>query len=178
MTLPKRKPNRLNNYNYNTNGCYFVTICVKHREKILSRIVEHTKTNNVGAGVLDCPQIKLLKHGIIADKYINQLNDFYDNVTVDKYVIMPDHIHLLLSVLNGQSGTPVPTNNNCNIVVSNFVSTFKRYCNKDYGANIWQRSFYDHIIRNQNDYNEVWQYIDNNQTNWVLKNQSPQNAKI
>ena len=107
VDLPNRQRNRLNNYNYNQNGAYFITVCVKDRKKILSII-------NVGTGVLDCPKIELLKHGKTADKYINQLNNFYKNISIDKYVIMPDHIHLLISIqnelLNGQSRTPVPTN--------------------------------------------------------------------
>ena len=68
-------------------------------------------------GVLDCPQIELTQYGEIADKYIKQLNDFYEHLSVEKYVIMPNHIHLLLWVKenknktdNGQSRTPVPTN--------------------------------------------------------------------
>ena len=166
MELPKRKPTRLNNYDYSTSGAYFITICTKDRKVILSDIV-------VGTGVPDCPKIKLLKHGKIADKYINQLNNFYNNISVDKYVIMPDHIHLLLSInnveINGQSRTPVPTNNsvkidNTNSIIAKFVSTFKRFCNKEYGENIWQARYYDHIIRGQNDYNEIWEYIENNPT--------------
>ena len=115
--------------------------------------------------------MRLLRYGEIADKYINQLNDFYDNISVDKYVIMPDHIHLLLTVQNGQSGTPVPTDvklkvDNKNSLVAKFVSTFKRFCNKEYGKNIWQGRYYDHIIRNQADYNEAWEYIENNPVKW------------
>lgn len=80
---------------------------------------------------------------------------------------MPDHIHLLITISNGQSGTPVPTNrNNRNSIIANFVSTFKRFCNKEYGENIWQPRYYDHIVRNQDDYNEVWQYIDTNPIKW------------
>ena len=168
MDLAKRKQNRLENYNYSQEGAYFITICVKDRKRILSNI-------NVGTGVLDCPKIELLNHGKIADKYINQLNDFYDNVSVDKYVIMPDHIHFILSVKNGQSGTPVPTyetikNDNKNSVIAKFISTFKRFSNKEYGENIWQPRYYDHIIRNQKDYNEICQYIENN----PLKYKTPQ----
>ena len=78
---------------------------------------------------------------------------------------MPNHIHLLICVYdNGQSGTPVPTNQNS--IVSRFVSTFKRFCNKEYGFNPWQRSFYDHIIRNREDYEQVSKYIFENPTNW------------
>ena len=171
MDLPKRKPSRLKNYDYSENGAYFITICTKDRKKILSNII-------VGTGVLDCPRIQLLTHGKIAEKYINQLNDFYDNVLVDKYVIMPDHIHLILSVNNGQPaqrtvGDACPYNANQNIktdnknsTVAKFISTFKRFCNKEYGQNIWQPRYYDHIIRNQEDYNEIWEYIENNPRKW------------
>lgn len=155
MSLPDRKKNRLENYDYSSGGAYFITICVKNRKKILSDIV--------GAGVPDCPKIQLLYHGVIADKYIKQLDGFYKNISISKYVIMPDHIHLIVTVNNGQSGTPAPTRDiNKNSEISKFVSTFKRFCNKEYGENIWQRSFYDHIIRNQKDYNEIWEYIEHN----------------
>ena len=99
--LPERKPNRIEEYDYSQNGAYFVTICTKDRRKILCNIV--------GTGVLDCPQIQLLKHGKIAEKYIKQMDTFYNHLSVDKYVIMPDHIHLILSVDNGTSRTPSPT---------------------------------------------------------------------
>lgn len=91
MGLPQRRTNRLDYYDYSQNGAYFITICTLDRKRILSKV-------NVGTGVLDCPQIQLLNYGIIADKYIRQLNDFYDHISVDRYVIMPDHIHILLSL--------------------------------------------------------------------------------
>ena len=140
---------------------------------------ELTLNATVGGDVLDAPQIKLLKHGEIADKYLRQLNDFYKNISVEKYVIMPNHIHLILfvenipSILNnleiedgGASRTSPPTMVNQHSTVAKFISTFKRFCNKECGDNIWQRSFYDHIIRNQNDYNEVVKYIDENPIKW------------
>ena len=161
MELPKRKPTRLTDFDYDTPGAYFITICTENKAHILSRIV--------GGDVLDAPQINLSSYGKIADKYINQLNDFYNDICVDKYVIMPNHIHLLLSITdNGASRTSPPTVQHS--AVSRFVSTFKRFCNKEYGANVWQRHFYDHVIRNQRDYDEIWQYIDNNPRKWVLQN--------
>ena len=96
MELQQRKPNRIAGCDYSQNGAYFITICTQDRKKILSKI-------SVGTGILDCPQIQLLTHGEIADKYIRQLNDFYDHISVDQYVIMPDHIHILLSVQNSTS---------------------------------------------------------------------------
>jgi len=103
-------------------------------------------------------------------------------LSVEKYVIMPNHIHLLLwvkennttdngqsgtPVTDGQSGTPVPTNiERANSACSQFVSTFKRFCNKEYGENIWQARFHDHIIRNRDDYEEHVKYIYENPLRW------------
>jgi len=163
-SLPKRKPNRLKEYDYNTPGAYFITICTEKRKEVLSNI-------NVGTGVLDCPDLQLYEYGKTANKIIKQLNGFYKNISIDNYVIMPNHIHFLISILclDGQSGTPVPTKkDNRNSVISKFVSTFKRFCNKEYGKNIWQQRYYDHIIRNEQDYREIWEYIDNNPLKWEM----------
>ena len=116
-----RKTVRLQEYNYNTAGVYFLTICTEKRKCILSRIV--------GTGVLDGPQVCLSPIGVIADKYIRQLNDFYQDLSVESYVIMPNHIHILLQIKEGPSGTPVPTIQNT--VISRYVSTFKRCCNRE-----------------------------------------------
>ena len=156
--LPKRKPTRLKEFDYNTTGAYFITICTDKRRQILSRIV--------GVDVLGDPKnVELLPHGIVADKYIRQINEFYENITVDQYVIMPNHIHLILFARNdGSPRTSTPTKQTS--FVSHFVSTFKRFCNKQYGENIWQRSFYDHVIRNRDDYNEIYKYIYENPIKW------------
>ena len=168
-----RKTTRLPGYDYSTEGAYFLTLCTENRQCLLSRIVgtgvpDGPCTHNpslVGTGVLDGPKIQLLPFGKIAEKYIKQLNDFYDHITVDSYVIMPNHIHILLSVKDrGPSGTPVPTAQNS--VVARFVSTLKRFCNKEYGKNIWQYRSYDHIIRDQRDFDRHLQYIHENPFGW------------
>jgi len=156
--LPNRKDIRLKQYDYSSAGAYFVTICTESRRQILSYIV--------GGDVLDAPKnVELSPYGEIAEKYINQLNDFYDDVKIDRYVIMPNHIHIMLFVSgNGASRTSPPTRQHS--AVSQFVSTFKRFCNKEYGKNIWQRNFYDHIIRNREDYEEHIKYIYENPMKW------------
>ncbi len=166
--LKKRKNTRLKGADYNRNQAVFLTICTKERKCILSRVV--------GTGVLDGPQIELTKYGRIADKYIHQLNDFYDDLSVESYVIMPNHIHIMLwvkgtengpsrtLVADGPSRTPVPTVQNS--IPSRFVSTFKRFCNKEYGINIWQYRSNDHIIRNRQDYEEHLRYIFENPIRW------------
>ena len=177
MDMEERKPLRLKNFDYSKNGAYFITICTKDRKPLLSSIV--------GADVLDgpsnasrhTPTVTLKPHGIVADKYIRQLNDFYDHLSVNQFVIMPDHIHIVLIVQNasnedspnssdGPSRTSAPTDSRQHSAVSRFVSTFKRFCNKEYGVDIWQRGYYDHIIRNNDDYEEVCRYIHENPLRW------------
>ena len=94
MEKPNRKANRIEGYDYSQNGAYFVTVCTRDRMKILSRI-------SVGTPVPGCPQmphVELLRHGEIAEKYIRQMNEFYRDLSVDKYVIMPDHVHSLITI--------------------------------------------------------------------------------
>ena len=166
----KRKPTRLQGFDYNNVGAYFITICTQNRRCILSHIVGgdvlDAPPKNVGGDVLDAPPcVALSQYGKIVDKYINQLNDFYDNVEVDSCVIMPNHIHIILFVLeNGSSRTSTPTIQHS--VVCRFVSTLKRFCNKEIGNNIFQRSFHDHIIRNRDDYEEHVKYICENPMRW------------
>lgn len=164
MNLPNRKNARLNSAYYNQSGAFFITICTMGRKKILSRICG-------GTSILDRPHVQLMPHGTIAEKYIHQLDAFYENLSVDNYVIMPDHIHFLISIsyANGHPGTGAPTKRTS--VIARFVGTFKRFCNIEYGENIWQARYYDHIVRNRQDYDEIWQYIENNPRNSFLRAQ-------
>ena len=163
MELTQRKPTRLSHYDYNQNGYYFVTICAKDKQKLFGEIV--------GDGACDIPKINLSEAGRIAEKYIHQLNSQYNNICIDKYTVMPNHIHLIVviseaiqkgNILNGTSQAPSPTN----AILPKFVSLYKRYCNREYGDNLFQRSFHDHIIRNEADYQRIWNYIDTNPLKW------------
>ncbi|MBQ3492174.1 MAG: transposase [Oscillospiraceae bacterium] len=157
MDLPQRKPNRLPDFDYNTPGAYFITICVEGKRCVLASIV--------GGGAFDAPQTHLTPLGKIAEKHIVSGNRI-PNVCVEKYVIMPNHIHLLLTVcepdFSGPSRAPAPTN----AAIPHFVATFKRFCHKEAGEKIFQRSYHDHVIRDQRDYDKIWQYIDNNPLRW------------
>jgi REP element-mobilizing transposase RayT len=157
--LPKRKRTRLPAFDYGTAGAYFITICTKERRCILSEIA-------VGADALGGPQSRLTHAGQIVEKYILSTNNI-SGLYVDKYVIMPDHIHMILFV-EGCGGPPrasAPTA----AAIPNAVSAFKRLVNRELGTNIWQRSYYDHVIRNEQDYRETWQYLENNPARWAEK---------
>ena len=161
--IKNRKTTRLQGYDYNKTGAFFLTVCTENRRCVLSKIV--------GTGVLDGPftngfakpHIELLPYGKIADKYIKQLDAFYDDISVRSYVIMPNHIHILLSINRLAAGaSPCPTLSD---VICAFKSLTTRICR---AGEIFQASFYDHIVRDNNDYLAVWQYIDNNPHKWEL----------
>ena len=158
MELPKRKAIRLPGFDYSAAGYYFITICTRGKQKLLCSIV--------GTGLPDGPNVQLTRKGTIAKKQLDLMADFYKDIRLDKYVVMPNHIHLLLQITdcdNGPSGRPVPTNTK----VSQFVGTFKRFCNREIGENIWQYRSYDHVIRGEKDYLKIWNYIDGNPSKWL-----------
>jgi len=143
--LPKRKNPRLKGYDYNSNGYYFITICTKDKREILGKIV--------GRGILDAPHIELSEHGINICNTIKFVNKNSKNIIIDKYVVMPNHVHMIVMVNtndvakpnNGASRMPRPTN----AIIPKTLSSIKRYTNKLSGFNIWQNGYHDHIIRNE-----------------------------
>ena len=146
---PIRKIIRLPDYDYTSNGAYFVTICTRDRQNTFW---------NVGASLGRPPEIPLSPTGVMIEKEIEGLPGIYKNVAVDKYVIMPNHIHMIIMINNvGNCGRPqdAPT-------VSRIIQQFKGAVSKKAGFPVWQKSFYDHIIRSEQEYAEVWQYIDTN----------------
>lgn len=155
--LPRRKPARLKKFDYSTNGAYFITICTEKRKNILSTIV--------GEG---SPLPRLSCFGKIVDAWIQKMPSKYPEISVNCYVIMPNHIHLLLFVFNDRDGRgdPSPT-------VSSAIGWLKYQATKEInemcnsvGEKVFQRSFYDHIIRNDDDYCEIHNYIYENPIRW------------
>jgi len=164
MEQNERKLNRLTNFDYSRNGLYFITICTKERKKCLSEI------RDVGNAALGVPIVKLTEYGEIVDNNIRKINDIYRYVSVIKYVVMPDHIHMILfisdfedkSVNCGTPGAAFPTKS-----VNQIINGLKTISTKQIGFSVWQRSFHDHIIRNEREFLEICNYIDNNPMNWV-----------
>ncbi len=157
-TLPKRKNPRLKGFDYSTPSAYFVTICVKNHKNLLSKI-------NVGRG-LGLAESHFTKYGKIANEQILALEKRFPNLEVDKYVIMPNHIHILFSLYEQTEGaSPLPT---ISQVVCAFKSITTINCKKAgfSSGQLFQTSFHDHIVRGPKDYTEIWKYIDTNEINW------------
>ena len=149
--METRKQNRLIEYDYSQDGYYFITICTAERRKLLCDI-------SVGANCVR-PKTVLTEIGKIVDENILRLNGVYETVRVDKYVVMPNHIHVILVIQNGRTQF-APT-------ISRIMKQLKGKITKQVGFCIWQKSFYDHVIRDEKDYLRIREYIENNPAKWA-----------
>lgn len=160
MNLPKRKNNRLRNYNYGEVGYYFVTLCTQNRMQLFE-----IETPTVGNDLCVVPPVS----NQIVHKWLKEMENKFCNITIENYVIMPDHLHLIIHISERHTGRSLPdamrffktmsTNEYIHNVKNNILPPFQN--------RLWQKSYYDHIIRNQSDYNEIWEYIENNPAKWL-----------
>jgi len=152
--LPQRKRNRLLGYDYSQNGAYFITICIKDKHEILGKIVG---ANSVRPH--NPPSLVPSDIGMLVIKETENLATIYPHVALDCYVVMPNHVHLII-VIDSDSRTEfAPT-------VSRMIKQWKGIITKQIGFSPWQKSFHDHIIRNTEDYFRIAEYIHNNPARW------------
>ena len=157
MELPKRKQNRLTKYDYSTPNAYFITVCTQNRNNLFWTNTQET---------IDCPQnVPLTKLGMCVKHVICDIPKYYPAITVDHAVIMPNHIHLLLQINTDADGRPMaaPT-------ISTVVNQTKGVISKKAGFPVWQKGFYDHVFRGEQDYLDVWNYMEGNPGKWTEDN--------
>ena len=142
MNLPKRKTTRISNYDYSKNNYYFVTICTKNKKCLFGT-----------AG-------KLNELGLIAKQEMENLPNFYGGVFIDCFIVMPNHIHAII-VLQNSDKTLTEIVGNYKAGVSRKVRLVKP------NLETWQRSFHDHIIRNEASYQKIWEYVKYNDQKWA-----------
>ena len=119
VNLSARKQIRSKNYNYSTNGWYFITVCSKNRNNVFGQY-EHV----VGAGLASARnRITLSVIGKIIDDQWNKIPEKYDNIELDQYIIMPNHLHGILTIKNRADARPAPT-------ISDIICSFKSLCTK------------------------------------------------
>ena len=150
MTLPVRKRIRLENYDYSSEGYYFVTICAKNMRKVFGKI-NSPQTNTV----------QLSRIGKITEKQIQSIGAHYSDIRIEKYVIMPNHIHMII-VLGCQNTSRHQERPS----LSSVVGLFKSGVSREIGMSIWQARFHDHVIRNEEAFLKIWNYIDTNPLLW------------
>lgn len=168
IELPKRKQQRLKEFDYSQSSYYFVTICMKNRNEFFSHIVNS--------------ELILTKFGKILDDVWNNLPKYY-NVELDYYIVMPDHFHGIviidntLNVKDDKGKDP--------LTLSDIIGKFKSYSsrkirnllvNKDEFE--WQKSFYDRIIRNDKELYNIRKYIQENPLRWDIEKNNPENLEM
>lgn len=175
--MKNRKPNRLRNYDYSQNGMYFITICTKDRFECFGKIKN-------GKMVLN-------ELGKIAEKCYLKIPNHFPDVFLDEFIVMPNHIHAIIEINVGnaemRSGTDKNTDDKINrnahvrslqydrtkMLLSKTIHGFKASATKEINRmknyNIdfkWQKSFFDHIIRNEISLNKIREYIQTNPQMW------------
>ncbi len=162
MEFPVRKRQRLKGYDYSSPGCYFVTILTNKRQKLFW---DDYELNAIG---------KIVENRILT------LSQFFNFIKIDNYVIMPDHIHLLITI--GCDSLPdsdewllADIKNKIEYPdLKNIIGSFKSFVSRDIhkiipNIKVWHKSYYDHIINNKKDYDETWDYIEANPIRWKIK---------
>jgi putative transposase len=167
----RRKSLRLKGYNYKQAGAYFVSICTLNRACLFGNIIsEEMVLNDAGR--------------IVADEWIKTV-EIRNNIDLDEWVVMPNHFHgiLVINECRGtarraptveQFGKPVP--GSIPTIIRSFKSAVTKRINElrnSPGAKIWQRNYYEHIIRNENELNQIREYITNNPLKWEFDKENP-----
>ena len=152
--IHERKRLRLGDYDYSTPGAYFITVCTKDKKCILSTIV--------GDDAHIVPYPRLTKVGAVVEKYLKRIPG------IGNYVIMPNHVHLILhisadTIVEGPMWASAPTRAN----VPQLIKSWKILVTKELGESIWHRSYYDHVIRDNRDYQLRVRYIEENPAKWI-----------
>ena len=153
--IHNRRSIRLKGYDYSQCGWYFITICTHSRRKLIGEIVN---------GVM-----KLNKYGKIVQFVWDDLPNHTHHIQLDEFVIMPDHIHGIIGInINECVGVGLP-NHGLPEIVRQFKTFSALGINKirnTIGTPVWQRNYYEHIIRNENDLRRIIKYIKNNPGCW------------
>ena len=189
--LPRRKTIRLQNYDYSQNGAYFVTICTAERKPLFGVVRRGDPCGRPPVPVY----VELSEIGRIVESYLTEIPSHYSDVHLASYVIMPDHIHMILVLTQNQperagqcpapteesdlscrrGGTPGPPATTEQPVppcrrggtpgppaLPKIINAFKSLTTRKAGCSLWQRGYYEHILRNQQDFDEAAGYMAGN----------------
>jgi len=162
----------LKDYDYSQNGAYYITICTQDRHNLFGGVI-------VGADLVSA-RVELNEAGKMIERVYAEIISSHDGFESDKYIIMPNHSHCILFINRADTSRAdtrsAPTGT---ATVGDVVEAFKSKTTVEYisgvksgkyppfNKKIWQRNYYEHIIRDEKDYNIKWQYIGENPARWV-----------
>jgi REP element-mobilizing transposase RayT len=159
----------LKGYDYSRAGAYFVTICAHKRACLFGEIVD-------GEMVLN-------DAGSVAAKCWHTIPDHFPHVILDTFVVMPNHVHGILFIVNASVGaknfSPLPskprgTSKTIGSVIRGFKIGVTKWMRQNTEFhNIWQRNYYEHIVRNENELNRIREYITDNPMKWEFDQENP-----
>ena len=158
--MKNRKPNRLREYDYSASGWYFVTICTKNHIPYF--------------GEVENGKMKLNRYGEIVRNYWKEIGNLHSDIQLDYFIVMPNHIHGIIIINSvGDANFASPTNDRTKMKLSKIIQQFKRAVTIDFRKNgnsnfKWQRSFYDRIIRNEDELFKIRKYIRGNPLLWEI----------
>ncbi|HUU27917.1 MAG TPA: transposase [archaeon] len=170
-----RRSIRLPDYDYTTPGAYFVTICTFNKECLFGEIKDDVmRLNDIGSLVFECWQ-GITKH--------------FNHVRLDEFIVMPNHLHGILIIDNYKGEAYLaPTTNplgpkkgSIGAIVGSFKSSVTRRANKlccSIKMHLWQRGYYEHVLRNDIDLNNIRKYISINPARWALDHEDPSNQEL
>lgn len=160
--LPKRKQLRLKNFDYSQNNAFFITICIHNRNRLLGEV----KETSVGATLCGRPNYP---HKMI-EKWLFEIQNKYLNTKIDYYVIMPDHIHFILFIEGDHTGSPLQDIIGWfkTMTTNDYIKGVKNKLYEPFNKHFWQRDYFEHVIRNENDLFECRKYIEQNLLKWII----------
>jgi REP element-mobilizing transposase RayT len=169
-----RRSIRLQGYDYSQNGAYFVTLCTQNRECLFGEIVNE--------------EMILNEYGKIVEQCWNDLPNHYDNIIFDEYVIMPNHFHGIIFIVGAIHELPLhelPVQQRRKMLLPKIIGRFKMNSAKQInqirntsGIPVWQRNYYEHIIRNEKSLENIRNYIINNPSKWYYDNYNTKESEI
>ena len=172
-----RKNIRLKYYDYSNEGMYFITICTQNRKEILGKIIYNRNKllTSVGAGLVPA-QIKNTNFGNTVEKMYLEIEEKYQNIKLHDYIIMPNHLHGIIEICDVQFWAgikPAPTVSIADVIrdfksltTLEYTKCVKNGIYKPFDKRIWQRNYYEHVIRNEKEYYKIVEYIRNNPLKW------------
>ena len=166
---PTRKPTRLPHYDYSQNGCYFVTICTASKKPLFGRYLVGA-LHEAPAVNMPCNRfIALNRRGVITKEILYSLPKRFLQIQIENAIIMPNHIHLLLTIdwENGKWERALREAPLQRSLLAQAIGYFKANTSKELhktepNLQVWQRGFYEHIIRNETEFRRAWEYIEYN----------------